>query len=169
MDGKGGDKMIPKLLHQIQELERRLVSAEADNRRKDQELEQAYHRAGQATEEVELGKEEIQRIAQDLKHGQVQCELEMHEVEALRQEHAEQLKYEHCQWERECTIADNMLEEVKSRFEKEKSSMKCEFKVLNQIWPLQKGVRPIGDWSTSIPVKCVTLVLYILRVYPDPN
>ena len=43
-------------------------------------------------------------------------ELKKHrKMEALRQEHAQQLKYEHCQWEHE--RADGWLEEIKSRFE----------------------------------------------------
>ena len=71
---------------------------------------------------MELGKQEIQRLAQNTEHIKMHCELEMHrKVEALRGEHAEQLKYKRCQWERERTRADNWLEEVKSRFELEKA------------------------------------------------
>ena len=48
------------------------------------------------------------------------CELEKRrKMEALRQEHAEQLKYERCQWEREHERANGWLQEVKSRFELE--------------------------------------------------
>ena len=110
-----------ELLQRIQELERRLATAEADCRRKDEELEEACGRAEQATQEVRLGKQEIQRLAQNLEHVEMYCELEKHrKMEALRQEHAQQLKYERCQWERERERADGWLEEIKSRFESEK-------------------------------------------------
>ena len=52
-------------------LQRKLASAEDDCRKKDEELEQA-------TEEVELGKQEIQRLTQNLVHVQTNCELEGH-------------------------------------------------------------------------------------------
>lgn len=146
MDGsldRGVGNTAPELLQRIQELERRLASAEADNRKKDEELEQAYHRAGQATEEVELGKQEIQRLAQNLEHVQMHCELEMHrKVEALRQEHAEQLKYERCQWERERTRADGWLEEVKSKFELEKVQYEMRIQSLESDLALAKRYSP---------------------------
>ena len=119
--GGGVSNTNPELLQRIQELKSRLATAEADCRRKNEELEQAYRRAEQATEEVELGRQEIQRLAQNLEHVEMHCELEKHrKMEALRQEHAEQLKYKRCKWERERERADGWLEEVKSRFELEK-------------------------------------------------
>ena len=89
-EARVGNTASEQLLQRIQELERRLASAEADNRKKTEELELAYHRTGQATEEMELGKQEIQRLAQNIEHIKMHCELEMHrKVEALREEHAE--------------------------------------------------------------------------------
>ena len=67
------------------------------------------------------------------------CELEMHrKVEALREEHAEQLKYERYQWERERTRADNWLEEVKSRFELEKAQYEGKIQSLETDLALAK-------------------------------
>ena len=89
---------------------------------------EACGRAEQATQEVRLGKQEIQRLAQNLEHMEMHCELEKHrKMEALRQEHAQQLKCEHCQWERDRERADVWLEEIKSRFESEK--MKYEIRI----------------------------------------
>ena len=67
-----------ELLQRIQKLERRLATAEADCRRKCEELEEARGQAEQAIQEVRVGKQEIQRLAQNLEHVEMQCELEKH-------------------------------------------------------------------------------------------
>lgn len=128
-----------ELLQRIQELERRLATAEAECREKDEALEEACGRAEQATQEVRLGKQEIQRLAQNLEHVEMHCELEKHrKMEALRQEHAQQLKYERCQWERERERADGWLEEVKSRFESEKMQYEIRIQSLESELALTK-------------------------------
>ena len=76
------------------------------------------------------------------------CELETHrKMEALRQEHAEQLRYERCQWERERTRADGWLEEVKSRFELEKSQYKERIQSLESDLALTKRYSPDREFE----------------------
>ncbi len=88
---------------------------------------------------MKLGKQEIQRLAQKLEHVEIHCELEKHRrMEALRQEHAEQLKYERFQWERERERADGWLEEVKSRFELEKMQYEIRIQSLESELALAK-------------------------------
>jgi hypothetical protein len=112
------------------------LAAHAHTRDKNEELED---RAEQATEEVKLGKQEIQRLVQNLEHVEIHCELEKHrKMEALRQEQAEQLKYERCQWERERERADGWLEEVKSRFELEKMQYEIRIQSLESELALAK-------------------------------
>ena len=80
---------VSELQRCLQELERRLACAEAENQRKADELQQAVQTANGAFAEVEKGKQELQRLAVRLEHVQTQCELERHrKIEALRQEHA---------------------------------------------------------------------------------
>ena len=95
------------------------------------------------------------------------CELEKHrKMEALRQEHAQQLKYERCQWERERERANGWLNQGLSQ---KKCSTKLEFKALSQSWPLQNRDIHLKE-SWSIPVKRAALIcIYTPKVYPDPN
>ena len=157
MDGslvRGVSNTAPELLQRIQELERRLVTAEVDCRKKDEELKETYSRAEQATEEVELGKQEIRRLAQNLEHVEMHCKLEKYrKMEALRQEHTEKLKYEHCQRERECKRANGWLEEVKLRLELEKVQYEIGIQSLESELALAKQKDLKGNWSISIPVK----------------
>ena len=74
------------------------------------------------------------------------CELKgLRKVKAFRQE---QLKYEHCQWEREHQRADGWLEEVRSRFKLDKVQYEMRIQDLESElpWPLQnKGIHLKGN------------------------
>ena len=147
-----------RLQERLAELEMKLARCVEENQKKDAELCQAYHQAEEAKLEAEKGKEEIQRLAYNLEHVRTQCELERHrKMEALREEHAEQLKYERKQWEREKDRADSWASELKSRFELEKGQLEQKIQSLESELVLERRKQRFGSpdrqWQTVGQIK----------------
>ena len=101
----------------LQEVERRLEMAEAENKRKDKVLRKSFQELEEAEEEVQSYRTQVDRYAADTERIKLQCE--HWALESLREECVGQLKFLQSQTEKECERTDSWVAELKQRVEGE--------------------------------------------------
>ena len=157
------DGVETEMQQQLAELERQLERSQEENRIKDQllrqanlavekaqeeaqqsgrELEKANYRAATAQEEARCSAGEIERLNCKLEHAEVHNELDVYrKLDALRLEHAEELRHERCQGERERERANDLISEMKIRFEKEKIELVTKLQSLESELAFEKEIK----------------------------
>ena len=111
---------VVNMAERLQELERRLEMAEAENKEKDEELRRSFQELEKAGAEIQSYQTQVDRYASEIERVKVQGELEKHRaLEVLREEHVGQLKFIQSQTERERERTDNWISELKEQMERE--------------------------------------------------